>query len=142
MTTIQWDDSFSVGIALIDEQHKTWIQHLNDLSTAVESHLGTEHIAQTLGFLVDYTQFHFATEEKHMRANSYPGLAEHRRKHGELRDTLDNLVQDFEEDGATHILAEALDTFLGNWLIKHIEEVDLKFGTFLSDKGIAISADG
>jgi hemerythrin len=138
LNKIEWNDSLSVGVALIDEQHKEWIKHLNDLAAAFDSHLGVEHIAQTLGFLIDYTYYHFGTEEKHMTAHNYPGLAAHRLKHGELKTTLKNLVDDFQEEGATQPLADAIDTFLGNWLINHIEEVDRAFGTFLKENGITI----
>ena len=141
MNRVEWNDSLSVGIALIDNQHKTWIEHLNNLASAFDMNLGVEHIAQTLAFLVDYTYHHFDTEEKHMTANHYPGLAAHRRKHSELRTTLKNLVQDFEEEGATPALAEAVDTFLGSWLLNHIEEVDRAFGTFLTDNKITLAEE-
>lgn len=141
MNRMEWNDSLSVGIALIDEQHKTWISHRNDLAAAFDSNLGAEHIARTLAFLVDYTYHHFSTEEKHMRAHAYPGLATHRRKHNEMKATVKNLVEDFEEEGVTPALTEAVDTFLGNWLLNHIEEVDRAFGTFLRDNGIVIAEE-
>jgi hypothetical protein len=34
MTEIRWNDSLSVGIDLIDEQHKMLIQEIQDLSEA------------------------------------------------------------------------------------------------------------
>ena len=38
----------------------------------------------------------------------------------------------------TYKLAEAVDTFLGNWLIKHIQDVDMKFGAFVKKEGISL----
>ncbi len=35
-----------------------------------------------------------------MQAHNYPGFAEHLQKHEELKATLAELVQDFEEEGA------------------------------------------
>ena len=124
---------------LIDEQHKEWLERFNDVAAAIESHRGPEEIARILSFLLDYTEIHFSTEEKHMTANGYPELEQHRTRHQELRRTLDNLVEDFEEEGATHSLARAIDTFLGNWLVNHIREADQKLGAFLKDKGITLS---
>jgi len=66
--------------------------------------------------------------------NAYPELEAHKARHDELKATLDGLDQDFEEEGPTHELAKAIDTFLGNWLIKHIHEVDMKLGAFLREK--------
>lgn len=139
MEAMQWNDSLSVGIELIDDQHKMWIQRLNDISAAIDSRQGPREIAKTLGFLVDYTDFHFATEERHMTDNAYPALDEHRRKHEELKGILANLVQDFEEEGATHILADFVQTLLCNWLTEHILNVDTQFGRFLKEKGISIA---
>jgi hemerythrin len=138
MPEIQWSDDLSVGIDLIDEQHQMLIQRLNDVSAAVEAHHGVEKIAKTLDFLVDYTNFHFSTEEKHMTANQYPGLEDHQTGHQELITTLADLEQDFGEEGATQALADSVNTFLWNWLIKHIKGVDVKFGAFLREKGITL----
>jgi hemerythrin-like metal-binding protein len=138
MPKIQWTDDLSVGIDLIDQQHQMLIERINDVSAAVEAHHGVERIAKTLDFLVEYTDFHFSTEEKHMTAHSYPGLEAHHAKHKELKDTLRDLEQDFREEGATYALAESLNTLLGNWLIKHIKAVDVPFGTFLKERGIVL----
>ncbi len=39
-------------------------------------------------------------------------------------------------------LASSIDTFLVNWLTKHIEGIDLKFGQFLKENNIAIPHEG
>ena len=138
MAKVIWDNNLSIDVGLIDDQHKLWIEKFNKVSDAVEKHEGPHQIAQTLGFLIDYTQLHFETEEKHMTAIDYPEFNEHRKMHEELKITLADLVQDYDEEGATHQLADYLNNFLGNWLIKHIKEVDLKFGKYLNEKGITI----
>jgi hemerythrin len=139
MKEIIWDGSLSIGVEAIDEQHKTWIQRINDITNAIDKNLGPRRIAETVNFLIDYTYFHFTTEENFMRQYRYAELEAHKTRHKELKATLGNLEQDFQEEGATYILAESLNTFLENWLIKHIKEVDQKFGEFLKDKGIEIS---
>jgi hemerythrin len=141
MDKIQWNKSLSVGIPLIDEQHKIWIGRVSDLAEAIAARQGADAIGRTLGFLVNYTNYHFSTEERHMEEQGYPELAEHRRKHGELRQTLSNLVQDFEEEGSTQALAEFARNFLDHWLTGHIQEVDIKFGEFLKSKGIELPAE-
>ncbi len=74
-----------------------------------------------------------------MQKHAYPGYEDHRTIHQELRGTLSDLVEDYEEDGVTNPLADSIDTFLRNWLINHIIDVDMKFGAFLADKGISLS---
>lgn len=142
MTQLKWTDKLSVGVDLIDEQHKMLIQRLNDMSSAIEFNKGPNEIARMLSFLIDYTDFHFSTEEKHMEEQEYHGLEEHIAKHEEFKTTLADLESDYREDGATHLLAHSIDTFLINWLVNHISGVDVEFGNFLREKGITLTGEG
>lgn len=137
-----WSDNLSVGVDLIDEQHKTLLKHLADFSESVAAHQGPAEIARILDFLVDYMDFHFKTEEKHMRANGYPGLDGHLKEHGRFTKTLSDLGDDFQEEGATESLAEAINTLLINLFLKHIEAVDQKMGAFFKDKGVVLAEEG
>jgi hemerythrin len=139
MKKIVWEDNLSIGVEAIDDQHKHWIDHFNSAVEVLATVQSPKQIIKTLDFLIDYTEFHFSTEEKYMTGSDYPGLEEHKTIHDELRRTLADLLQDFEEEGATYILAKNVDAFLGNWLIKHIQEVDMKFGAFIKEKGIVLS---
>jgi hemerythrin len=130
MKKTQWNDSLSIGIKQIDSQHQEWIKHFNNTSAAIEANQSQTQIAKTLGFLMDYTETHFTTEEKFMTELSYPGLKEHKARHDELRSALTDLVKDFEEEGATATLADAIDSFLGNYLVRHIQEIDKRFAEF------------
>ena len=142
MKEVQWTDNMSVGIELIDKQHQMLIQHLNNLIKSLEPNQGLTEVANTLSFLIDYTHFHFSEEEKHMAANKYHELEQHKMKHNEFKTTLANLEEEFKEDGATHVLADSINTLLVNWLIKHICNVDVEFGAFLKNNGIALSDEG
>lgn len=142
MKKVQWTDNMSVGIELIDKQHQMLIQHLNNLIKSLEPNQGLTEVANTLSFLIDYTHFHFSEEEKHMAANKYSELDQHKMKHDEFKTTLTNLEEEFKEDGATHVLADSINTLLVNWLIKHICNVDVEFGAFLKNNGIALSDEG
>ena len=133
MGKIEWDNSLSIGIDLIDEQHKMLIQRLNDISVAIEMSHGVEKIVQTLEFMVDYTDFHFSAEEEHMAKHDYPGLDNQKQQHEEFKGSLKQIVEDFEEEGATQALATSINVFLFNWLINHIKGVDHKFGEFLNE---------
>ncbi len=142
MKEIAWTSDLSVGIELIDEQHKMLIKRLNDLSQSLASNQGPAKIATTLNFLIDYTNFHFTAEEKHMAANDYPELKNHKKMHEEFKTTLANMESDLEEEGATQLLADSIDTLLVKWLFGHIRAVDVAFGKFLKQKGIEIPQEG
>ena len=139
MEEVRWDDSLSVGIDLIDEQHKMLIQRLIDLTNAVKRYQGGPKVMKTLDFLIEYTDFHFSTEEKNMIKFNYPGLDDHKTKHEEFKVTLSHLLEDFEDEGGTVSLATAINTFMFDWLVKHIKDVDLRFGEFLTEEGLVMS---
>ncbi|MFW9910801.1 MAG: bacteriohemerythrin [Candidatus Thorarchaeota archaeon] len=81
MRKITWDESLAVHIDLIDEQHKALIARIDDMAQAVESRQSEEKILKTLSFMKDYTDFHFSTEEKHMKKTDYPYINEHLGQH-------------------------------------------------------------
>jgi len=109
MKKIEWDDSLSIGVDLIDEQHKMLIQRLNDLSKAIEMTQGEGGIVQTLDFLIEYTDFHFSAEEKCMVEHKYPGLDHQKRQHEEFKTSLKNLVDDYEYEGVTRALTTSVN---------------------------------
>ena len=135
MSKIEWDDSLSIGVELIDDQHKMLIQKLNDLSDAFNQGLEQNKILKTLDFMIDYTDFHFTDEERVMAENDYPGLAEQKKQHEEFKQTLNNVLLDYQDEGPTKSLAESVNVFLVNWLVGHIKGSDLKLGRFLKEKG-------
>ena len=135
MGKIEWNDSLSVGVELIDDQHKMLIQRINDLSKAIASGQGPSEFLKTLGFMMDYTVFHFSTEEKHMVELDYPDKNGHIQQHEEFKGMIQNLDSDFREEGATQGISNSINTFLIDWLINHIKIVDSKFGEFLKEKG-------
>lgn len=136
MVKIEWNESLSTGIELVDEQHKMLLEKLNNISEAIENQQGVDVIIRTLDFMMDYTDFHFGTEENHMENNQYPRIEYHKRMHKEFVDSLKNMVTEFREDGATQRLAESVNIFLFNWLVTHIRGVDGAFGKYIKEKGI------
>ena len=83
MDTIEWNESLSIGIELIDQQHKTLIERLLAVTEAIEKNQGEGTIAKTLDFLLEYIDLHFSTEEKQMAEHNYPGLDLQKQQHAE-----------------------------------------------------------
>ncbi len=77
---IQWTDDLAVGIEEIDRQH----QELYVMVAALHDAMRMNQLDRVLGvvsFLERYALEHFATEERHMAAQAYPRLPEHRALH-------------------------------------------------------------
>ena len=84
MAFFEWNDQYSVGVANVDEQHKKLVGYLNDLFEALNVGKGKEILDSILDNMVEYTQYHFATEEKLMKLHGYPGYDDHKKKHDKL----------------------------------------------------------
>ena len=136
MSQIEWKDSLSIGVELIDDEHKMLIQKLRALSDAFNQGQEQNKILKTLDFMIDYTEFHFTDEERVMTATDYPGLDEQKKQHREFRQTLNNILEDYQDEGPTKALAESVNVFLINWLFGHIKGTDQKLGVFLQEKGL------
>ena len=141
MAKIEWDSSLSIGVDVIDEQHKMLVKRLGDLARAVELNKGEMEIVKTLDFMYDYTSFHFSSEEKHMAEAEYPGLEFQKKQHEEFTKTLQKIVDEYREEGPTRVVVESVNIFLMNWLVNHIKGVDLEFAKYLHDKGIVLHGE-
>ena len=139
MDKILWSESLEVGITLIDKQHREWIEHYNSVVEAVSANEGASQVVKTLGYLIDYTDTHFKTEEKVMQHNIYPDYEDHKRQHDKLVKTLSSLVSEYRDEGPTNIILNSMEIFLNNWLLKHIQEVDSKFIDFIKENKIEVS---
>ena len=121
----EFDDTLVTGNAMIDSQHKELIDKINELLKSCELSSGKVAAIQTLGYLADYTEFHFSEEEKLQEEIGYPGLAEHKQKHDELRrvvDDLHNMLE--EEEGPTDAFVESVQKNVVSWLYTHIKGFD------------------
>lgn len=78
MGKLVWEDSFSVGVALLDEQHRRVIEMINSLA---EARLEREVLSETLVKMLDYAREHFEAEEHLLAQHGYPDLALQRSEH-------------------------------------------------------------
>lgn len=130
---IEWDDSLSVGIQEIDEQHKVLVHLLNSLHQAIRDHHGREAVEATLTQLADYTRIHFTVEESLMRIMGYPDYEPHKAQHEALIGQLQGFQQRVASGDA--VTFELLH-FLRNWLTHHIQEGDTRYTDFFLERGV------
>ena len=60
---IVFDKSLETGNSLIDTQHQELIARVNKLTDSLENGKKKNVAIQTLAFLMDYTEFHFAQKK-------------------------------------------------------------------------------
>jgi len=128
MPCLTWDDSFSLKIEAIDDQHKRLFDLANGLFDCVQADVDSQTIRRALAELIRYTMTHFAAEEAAMEAYGYPGLDKHRQEHQKLTGHVLEFVEKYYIDGAN--IGMSLVDFLQSWLIQHILGSDHEFSRF------------
>ncbi|TAN64956.1 MAG: bacteriohemerythrin [Methylobacter sp.] len=134
MSLITWSDQLSVGIEEIDQQHQKLVQLINGLHNHMLAGDAADIMNKVLDRVIEYTGFHFKTEEQLMLEYDYPDSATHKHEHNKLVDTAVDLQQKLKS-GNAHITMETMH-FLQDWLQHHILESDKKFAKYLSSKGL------
>ncbi|MBN1409286.1 MAG: hemerythrin family protein [Spirochaetales bacterium] len=135
MPLIEWNDALSIQISEIDNQHMKLVQIINNLHAAMLEGKGKLVIEKILNEMVDYTVYHFSTEEKLMGPHRYPLEEEHRKQHAGFVEK----AKDFQEkmsQGKLFLSIEIMN-FLKNWLSNHIMDSDKKFGSHLREMGLS-----
>ena len=64
MDRIDWDPSFSVGVATLDKQHRQIVDMINLLLSDLDATVRSETISDLLTKLTTYASNHFKTEER------------------------------------------------------------------------------
>ncbi len=129
---IKWMAKYELGVNKIDSQHKHLIGILNEFLMAQKENKSSSVLKDILEKVIDYTKYHFITEETHMVDHKYPALLEHKAQHKVL---IKQIIQILEGLKQNKISAhEELTTILKNWILKHVLNHDMEYGHFLNDK--------
>ena len=134
MPILVWSDEYSVNVAEIDEQHKKLLEHVNKLHAGVEAQIDKEDLHQLLVELYDYTEFHFASEQKLMDQHEMGNVKKHHKEHKLLLKHLKQIC-DAVSDGKRPAFYSQYDVS-NDWFLAHIMDFDKKMGAFLNSKGV------
>jgi hemerythrin len=123
MALIQWQDSFSLGIAEVDHEHKALIGLINDLHGSLTTTARADEIAEFLAELHASIAAHFALEERLMRQAGYRDLAAHKAEHEQLLDEIRGIMDDQRSArGADY--ERTLAERLREWFERHFRDAD------------------
>ena len=127
INVVTWSPTYSVGVALIDDQHKKLIKMTNELFNHCVGDPESEraYFKEVIQNAVDYVKVHFSTEEKIMLRTAYPGYTEHKRQHDSFVLMVLDQVKAFEESRKTSLLN--FTNFLKDWVLTHIAISDKQY---------------
>ena len=131
MPKIQWCDEYSVGNQQVDDQHKKWIEIYNTahekMMSADEKVFGSSGV-DALQDVIDYTRYHFNSEEKLMEALGFDELAYHKNLHINFVAQIEKTMEEIKS--GTLVLNSEIIKTIKNWLIHHILNEDQKIRPF------------
>lgn len=139
MAFITWNESLSVGVPLVDDDHKILIELINQLEDGVGDNEETAVLGTVLDALIDYTVYHFAREEKVMEACGFPEMNDHVGEHRDLTSRVRGIQRRFRDGDHDALGKETLD-FLKDWLTHHILKSDMAYRRFAEDNEAAVEA--
>ncbi len=117
---ITWTEGFSVGVPLMDEQHKTLIALIN----STQPPCTTDAVRK----MFEYAELHFQVEEVMLKGKRYPQLPEQLNEHKLFLAKAQSYLSKNLADPA---VCNELNRFLCKWLSLHILEIDMKYKHFL-----------
>ena len=131
MKDLIWDNTLSVQIQEIDEDHRRLVDLFNLLNHAVEDGEKKDYIDAILEELISCTVWHFRHEERLMLKYAYDGYSEHRKEHEELIESIKALQQERKKENIS-VTQDDIE-FLEHWLTGHILGADMDLGAYLSE---------
>ena len=127
MNIVNWkDEIYSVKVPHIDKQHQKLFDILNHLFISMSRGESRDVIRNILNELVDYSQYHFNSEEQYFcPLKGYKNKEKHIKEHQEF--ILE--MQKFQYDFINHKKMLTMDIFIyiRDWINNHIKKCDKGF---------------
>jgi len=131
---IEWNNGHSLGLSIIDEEHKKVIEVINGIIAAKQRADFPEKIEIMLHELIDYACSHFKTEETYMIEFHYHEYQYHKEEHVDFIHKMNSYFSRVVR-GNYELASEILE-FLKQWLVKHIEGTDKKYIECFARNGV------
>ena len=126
-----WSSMLETGHPAIDSQHKELVSAVNHLLEACQRGQGATKVGETLDFLVSYTQRHFRDEEAVQIHSQFPEYVNHHKLHQDFVKSVGNLSAELKRTGPTPELVHKIIHDVGDWLVSHIQQQDVKIAAHL-----------
>jgi hemerythrin len=118
----------------MDQQHQAIMDGLNELHEAMLSGNVNDAVAPLIDRLVLLAGSHFVAEERLMKSAHFPGLADHRAKHKELSQKVEEFIAR-HENGDVAAYSQFM-YFVRDWFTKHMEKEDREYIPWLAERGV------
>lgn len=124
---ITWQDSYSLGMDEIDDQHQFLFQIMNRIWHAIVQRADVGTVVSLIEELEQYTIAHFTAEETYLRMIRYPGFDVHKQAH---QGFISRVAVEKQSILAGNSITLDLLHFLKDWLVNHILVVDRHYADY------------
>jgi hemerythrin len=125
--TIEWTNSYRLGIPAVDQEHRTFFALLRALETSLDE-VDARGVRQALKNLRLYAMSHFEHEEEFLEAVGYPELSSHKAEHSEfMRDVM-------VLEGTPGLPPPASVRMARAWIGQHILGTDKRYARWLEEQ--------
>jgi len=122
--TTNWNDTYLLGIPMIDNQHKKFFVILDNLVTLNQKQEKSE-IHTVINELQNYVIYHFQTEEDLMVKSHSPNIDLHIMEHELFRKKVEEFHHSYYNNNAE--LLNEMISFMRKWLLIHISGTDSEY---------------
>jgi hemerythrin len=129
---IAWNENYSIGNRIIDDQHKELFRLTNEFyeGCLMGGVITKVYFFNTVQGAINYIRTHFATEEEILRKIEYPAFVTHKRMHEEFIIKVLEQVRAFEHEDMPNPIG--FIRFLMEWIMKHIANADKLYIPYLA----------
>lgn len=131
----QWKEEYTVNISVIDEQHKKFLNIINELKVIINNGSCKERVSEIffqLAYLIDH---YFIKEEIYFSNLKYPNFDQHKIEHNSFIDRIIQFQKDLENKKPE--LCLEIYHYLENWFDEHILKYDKEAVEYLKNKGVS-----
>ena len=135
MPLIVWTDQLSIGVKLLDNDHKKLVLLINQLYDGLKTGRAKLELERVFEDLVSYARVHHAHEEQLLVETGFQGSAAHKQEHESSIKRVVELQMRFKSSEELAIELEVVNQ-LRDWLFSHIQGSDKEFVAHLKAKEV------
>jgi len=119
MFDLKWQDSYLIGDALIDSEHKKLFEIARKAKEVVEPSMRKQKIKDGIRNIYEYSKTHFKHEEEYMSFIKFPAIEEHKKAHLKIIEAMNNFIKKSSSMSAIEF-EKQLSYFIETLMLSHI----------------------
>ncbi len=122
----EFKEEYKTGIDFVDKEHKKLFEIAENAYQLQQNDFLYDKYDQLVAILEElreYTKLHFSHEEAYMKEINYKGMFTQKTQHDAFVHKLEDINFNTLDNGSDDAVNDIL-TFLTNWLVEHILNVD------------------